>query len=143
MSGIRLSPATLRNVMGDLEHMGLLVSPHTSAGRIPTELGYRVFVDRMLEIRPMQVEEIDTIREGLSAAGTEKEVMRTASHFLSGFTQMAGIVSILRKDEQLLRQIEFLPLSDNRVLVVLVINDKDVQNRIIDVGRNYKNTSWK
>ncbi len=137
LKGIGLSPATLRNVMCDLEHMGLLVSPHTSAGRIPTELGYRIFVDQMLEVQPLQDMEIDRIRAGFQAVSSEREVMQKASAYLSGFTQMAGIVSVHRKDAPSLRQIEFLPLTENRVLVVLIINDSDVQNRIIHVDRNY------
>lgn len=136
-SGIGLSPATLRNVMGDLEHMGLIVSPHTSAGRIPTAAGYRVFVDRMLEVRPMGSDQINEMRMGMDSCNTEKEILKVASSYLSGFTKMAGIVSVYRKDAPILKQIEFLPLSDRRVLVVLVINEKDVQNRIIDVDRNY------
>lgn len=138
LKGVGLSPATLRNVMGDLEHMGLLVSPHTSAGRIPTTAGYRVFVDRMLEVRQMESAEIEKIRSGLSSATNEKDVIRIASGCLSGFTQMAGIVSVYKKNSQRLRQIEFLPLSDKRILVVLVINERDVQNRIINVDRDFE-----
>jgi len=137
ISGVGLSPATLRNVMGDLEHMGLLVSPHTSAGRIPTELGYRVFVDQMLEVTPLLDYDVAKIRTGFSTASSAKEAMQMASSFLSGFTQMAGIVSVHKKDAQVLRQIEFLPLPDKRALVILVLNDADVQNRIIHVDRDY------
>lgn len=137
ISGIKLSPATLRNVMYDLESMGLLVSPHTSSGRIPTALGYRMFVDRMLEVQPLEEASIDTIRQGLAAAGSEKALIRTASSVLSGFTQMAGLVTVPKKHVQLLQQIEFLPLSDRRLLVILVINEKDIQNRVIHVDRDY------
>ncbi len=136
-SGMGLSPATLRNAMCDLEHMGLLVSPYTSAGRIPTALGYRLFVDQMLEVQPMENRKIEQMRNGFDAAASEKEVKHIASAYLSSFTQMAGIVSVYKKEVQILGQIEFLPLSERRVLVVLVINEKEVQNRIIHVDRDY------
>ncbi len=138
MEGIGLSPATLRNVMCDLEHLGLLVSPHTSAGRIPTTRGYRLFVDRMLEIQPIETNEVEHMRRVMDLAQSESELVRTASSFLSDFTQMAGVVTIPKKNTQLLQQIDFLPLSDRRLLVVLVINEKDIQNRIIHVDRDYK-----
>ncbi|MDO6459868.1 heat-inducible transcriptional repressor HrcA [Granulosicoccaceae sp. 1_MG-2023] len=137
VSGLKLSPATMRNVMYDLENMGLLVSPHTSAGRVPTALGYRVFVDRMLEVQPLERASVESIRAGLASAGSEQALIRRASSVLSGFTQMAGLVTVPKKNVRVLQQIEFLPLSDRRLLVILVINEKDVQNRVVHVDRDY------
>ncbi len=137
MSGVSLSPATLRNVMCDLEQMGLLISPHTSAGRIPTTQGYRLFIDRMLEVQPMQDAEVDDIRRMLDKSKSETELIHAASSYLSNFTQMAGVVTVPKRNAQILQQIDFLPLSNRRLLVVLVINDDEVQNRIIQVDRDY------
>ena len=137
MPGIDISAASVRNVMGDLEHMGLLKSPHTSAGRIPTSAAFRVFVDNLLEVEPPDDSTVDHIRGLLDPSLDDQGLLSVASNYLSGFTKMAGMVTVPRREEKPLQQVEFLPLSDRRVLVILIISDTEVQNRIIHVERDY------
>ena len=139
-SGLSLSPATVRNVMADLEELGLLVSPHTSAGRIPTVQGYRLFIDSLLKVEPLGGKEVEELREQLGMEHDAQSLMRTASNLLSDVTQLAGIVTVPRPDEIRLRHVEFLSLSGDQVLVILVLNDKEVQNRIIRTGRQYSDS---
>ncbi|MCP4408641.1 MAG: heat-inducible transcriptional repressor HrcA [Gammaproteobacteria bacterium] len=136
-AGLDLSPATVRNVMADLEELGLLVSPHTSAGRVPTTQGFRLFVDNMVRVKPLQITVLDQLKEGLDPGMNHKNLMETASGLLSGITQMAGIITVPRKQNSALRQIEFLELSQNRILAILVVNEQEVQNRIIHLDRAY------
>jgi len=144
-SGLDLSPATVRNVMSDLEETGFLRSPHTSAGRIPTVQGYRFFVDSLLTIRPLDEPVVSNLKSQLvpSEGGDSlfdvepKRLLESASSLLSEITQMAGVVMLPRHERLVLRQVEFLPLSGDRVLVILVINDHEVQNRIIHTARPY------
>jgi heat-inducible transcriptional repressor len=140
-SGLNLSAATVRNVMADLEEYGFVTSPHTSAGRIPTDKGYRFFVDTLL--RQRQPASIDNVIQELNRR-LEQEVDRdpkalvaVASQVLSSLTHLAGVVTIPRQPHQALSQIEYLPLSDNRVLAVMVVNGRDVQNRIVQLDRYY------
>ena len=137
MPGIDISAASVRNVMGDLEHMGLLKSPHTSAGRVPTSAAFRVFVDNLLEIQPVDDNIVGHIRGLLDPSLNDQTLVKVASNYLSGFTRMAGMVTVPRREEKPLQQLEFLPLSDKRVLVILIISDKEIQNRIIHVERDY------
>ncbi|NND91773.1 MAG: heat-inducible transcription repressor HrcA [Granulosicoccus sp.] len=137
LPGIDISAASVRNVMGDLEEMGLLKSPHTSAGRVPTSAALRVFVDRLLEIKPPEEGTVEHIRTLLDPSLNDQALVKIASNYLSGFTHMAGMVTVPRREEKPLQQVEFLPLSDRRVLVILIISDDDVQNRIIHVERDY------
>jgi len=137
MPGIDISAASVRNVMGDLEHMGLLKSPHTSAGRVPTSAAFRVFVDNLLEVKPPDSDTVDHIRGLLDPSMNDQALVKVASNYLSGFTRMAGMVTVPRREEKALQQVEFLPLSDRRVLVILIINDTEIQNRIIHVDRDY------
>ncbi len=137
-SGLDLSPATIRNVMSDLEDMGLVSAPHTSAGRVPTPQGYRLFVDTLVRYKPPNERELRKIREQIKARfDTTNALVSTVSSLLSDFTHMAGVVSVPRSPKVTLRQIEFLPLSEGRVLVILVVNDRDVQNRILHTDRDY------
>ena len=137
LPGIDISAASVRNVMGDLEHMGLLKSPHTSAGRVPTSAAFRVFVDNLLEVKPPEEGTIEHIRTLLDPSLSDQALVRVASNYLSGFTRMAGMVTVPRREEKPLKQVEFMPLSDKRVLVILIISDDDIQNRIIHVERDY------
>ncbi len=137
LPGIDISAASVRNVMGDLEHMGLLKSPHTSAGRVPTSAAFRVFVDSLLEVKPPEEGTIEHIRTLLDPSLSDQALVRVASNYLSGFTRMAGMVTVPRREEKPLKQVEFMPLSDKRVLVILIISDDDIQNRIIHVERDY------
>jgi heat-inducible transcriptional repressor len=137
-SGLDLSPATIRNVMSDLEHLGLIAAPHTSAGRIPTSQGYRLFVDTLVRYKQPKEGEITQLRSELSEQADDPDAfMGSVSKMLSAITSMAGVVTIPRGQQAVLRQIEFLALSDHRVLVILVINDREVQNRILHTEHNY------
>ena len=137
LPGIDISAASVRNVMGDLEHMGLLKSPHTSAGRVPTSAAFRVFVDQLLEVRLPDDDTVEHIRGLLDPSMNDQSLVKVASNYLSGFTRMAGMVTVPRREEKPLQQVEFLPLSDRRLLVILIISDKEIQNRIIHVERDY------
>ena len=137
-SGLELSPATIRNVMSDLEDMGLVSAPHTSAGRIPTPQGYRMFVDTLVRYRQPGDSDIEKIRSQLKGEyESPGALVSTVSSMLSEFTRMAGVVTVPRAPKIALRQIEFLPLSEKRILVILVVNDTEVQNRILHTDRNY------
>jgi heat-inducible transcriptional repressor len=128
--------------MSDLEDMGLVSAPHTSAGRIPTPQGYRLFVDTLVRYRQPKEGDIDLLRTQIQR-GTERSgsdtgsLMSSVSNILSEFTSLAGVVTIPRGQHAALRQIEFLPLSENRILAIVVINDREVQNRILKVDRDY------
>ncbi len=137
-SGLKLSPATIRNVMSDLEKMGLIHSPHTSAGRIPTVQGYRLFVDSLLSVQQPDQETINQIRDEIIETQIQHELLEKASAILSGLTQMAGLVVLPSKALVSLVHIELLPLSDNRVLAILVQSDDEVQNRVIQLDKSYK-----
>ncbi|MFT3905260.1 MAG: heat-inducible transcriptional repressor HrcA [Steroidobacteraceae bacterium] len=138
-SGLSLSSATIRNVMADLEELGFVASPHTSAGRIPTDKGYRFFVDTLLQARlNTEFTELSDIRRELGRPGdSARGLVATASQLLSSITHLAGVVTLPLTQASALTQIEFLGLSDNRVLVVMVLNDREVQNRVIQLDRRY------
>ena len=134
---LNLSPATIRNVMADLEDFGLLDSPHTSAGRVPTAKGYRLFVDSLLRVNDLNSIEVEKIAKELDPGNDFKSLMQRTSSMLSDITQLAGVVMLPRTEQSKLQHIEFVVLSGNRVLVVLVVNDREVQNRIINTSRTY------
>lgn len=136
-SGLGLSPATVRNVMADLEEMGLVSSPHTSAGRVPTVLGYRLFIDTMLEVQPLDGRAVAELKKQLNPELNSKRLMKSASSLLSEVTHLAGVVMVPRVEAYTIRHLEFLPLSNRRVLCILVVNEKEVQNRIIHTDRDY------
>ena len=130
-AGMELSPATIRNVMSDLEELGLIASPHTSAGRIPTARGYRLFVDTMLTVRREGLVGVDEMSaSGIEAGAQPQRVISHAAQMLSSLSQFVGVVMAPRRTS-VFRHIEFLSLSDRRVLVILVSPEGDVQNRII------------
>jgi heat-inducible transcriptional repressor len=139
-SGLNLSPATIRNVMSDLEGLGLVTSPHTSAGRVPTVTGYRMFVDSLLTWRTPADGEISGIKDQLDADKCTTSLIETASEYLSDISKMAGVVTLPKKSSQTLRQIEFLPLSLSRVLVILVTDEKEVDNYIIHTSREFSSS---
>jgi heat-inducible transcriptional repressor len=137
-AGLDLSPATIRNVMADLEDLGLVSAPHTSAGRIPTPRGYRLFVDTLVRYRQPADGDIRKIQAKIkSKSDNPEDLIGAVSNMLSDFTSMAGVVTVPRAPKVTMRQIEFLPLSENRVLVILVVNDREVQNRILHTERDY------
>lgn len=133
---MEVSPATIRNVMSDLEHMGLLYSPHTSAGRIPTEAGLRLFVDGMLEVGNVSAHERSEIEAVAHAAGQKYEdVLESSIQVLSGLSHCASLVAVTKSDTAL-KQIEFVRLSPSQALAVLVSVDGSVENRVIDLPGN-------
>lgn len=134
---LNISSATIRNVMADLEAKGYVSSPHTSAGRIPTQQGYRLFVDNLLTLQPINRIDLTQVSGQLDPDMTAQELVESASAILSEVTQMAGLVTIPRRDRTILRHLEFLPLSDQRVLVILVLDDHEVQNRVIQTEQTY------
>ncbi len=135
---LKLSPATIRNVMADLEDMGLIHSPHTSAGRIPTVSGYRLFVNSLLTVKPLESSEMDQLQNGLlTHAESTGDILSKASQLLSDVTHLAGVVTLPRQDAVALRHIEFLPMSNNRVLVIFVTDGQEVHNKIINTDRLY------
>ena len=137
-SGLNLSSATIRNVMADLEEFGFVSSPHTSAGRIPTDKGYRFFVDTLLQLRPLDEVATAEIRRQLdSSHDSSKALVEAASQLLSSVTQLAGVVTLPSTEQASITHVEFVGLSENRVLAVLVLNDREVQNRIIQLERHY------
>ena len=135
-SGLDLSPATIRNVMADLEEAGFVASPHTSAGRVPTPRGYRLFVDSLLTVQPLAARQVDAIGDALHSTQPQ-QVLANASQLLSSLTHFAGIVLAPRRSSPKIRQIEFLNLSEKRILLIIVTNDGDVQNRILLTERAY------
>jgi heat-inducible transcriptional repressor len=136
-SGLNLSSATVRNVMADLEEAGFVTSPHTSAGRIPTPKGYRFFVDTLLRVQPLEQSAAEDIRRRLGRSEDSRSLVSAASQLLSSITQMAGVVTLPSTQAASVTQIEFLPLSENRVLAILVYDDREVQNRILHLDRAY------
>lgn len=132
-----LSPATIRKVLGDLEEQGYICSPHTSAGRVPTTQGIRFFVDSLLSVHPLDAAQAQKMQQQFDCHQSTDDLIAKTSNVLSELTHMVGIVTLPRREQQLLRHVEFLPLSDNRVLVILVFNEREVQNRIIITERHY------
>ena len=135
-SGLDLSAATVRNVMADLEEMGYIASPHTSAGRIPTARGYRLFVDSLLTVDHLESAQIHHMEDQLQPA-QPRQLIANASNLLSQLTHFAGVVVAPRRIAPSIRQIEFLKLADKRILLILVTADGDVQNRILITERTY------
>lgn len=138
-SSLELSPATIRNVMADLEDMGLIVSPHTSAGRVPTARGYRLFVDTMLTVQPMQLggmpADMAAANEPLQPDQPQR-VIAQAAQLLSNLSSFVGVVTAPKKPS-VFHHIEFMRLGEKRVLVILVAPDGDVQNRVIFTARDH------
>jgi heat-inducible transcriptional repressor len=132
LATLNLSPASIRNVMQDLEEYGLLASPHTSAGRLPTEQGLRLFVDGMMQVAEPSAEDRAQIEASLSEAGPIESALAQATSALSGLSSCAGLV-LVPKHERVLKQVAFVPLSANQSLVVLVAGDGAVENRVIDI----------
>ena len=135
-SGLSLSSATIRNVMADLEDLGFVASPHTSAGRIPTDKGYRFFVDTLLKLKPLLHEEIEDIERRLKSDGANgRSLVQTVSQMLSSVTHMAGLVTLPNPNYISLSQIEFIALSENRALAIMVMSNREVQNRVVQLDR--------
>lgn len=141
-AGLDVSPATIRNILADLEEVGLLSSPHASAGRVPTPQGYRVFVDTLLQPRPLPESELARLRQELPSGSGTQALLGNASELLSAMSHFVGVVSVPRREQFAFRHIDFLPLEagpqgEGRVMAILVFADNDVQNRIISTRRPY------
>ncbi len=134
---LELSPATIRNVMADLEDLGLIRAPHTSAGRVPTVNGYRLFVDSLLMVKPLRDSELLSLSQQLSHEQSARETLDQAARLLSDLTHLAAVISLPRRESLALRHIEFLPLGPRRVLVVLILSDGEIQNRILQLPQDY------
>ncbi len=136
-AGLDVSPATIRNVMSDLEELGLLSAPHTSAGRIPTAQGYRVFVDSLLELKPLDQPQVDALRRELPTQVPTQDLLSGVSSLLSDVTHFVGVVTVPKREEFPFKHIDFVPLGGNRVLVILVFADNEVQNRVVVTQKSY------
>ncbi|MCX8519082.1 MAG: heat-inducible transcriptional repressor HrcA [Methylophilaceae bacterium] len=135
-SGLGISTATIRNVMSDLERLGFVTSPHTSAGRTPTAKGYRFFVDCLVNVQPLDAPAQQAIQNRLTPASAST-LVKTAADMLSSLTQFAGVVMLPKRTQVAFRHIEFLPLSEQRILLIVVTNDGNVQNRILITDTAY------
>jgi heat-inducible transcriptional repressor len=137
-SGLDVSAATIRNIMSDLEEMGLVAAPHTSAGRVPTAQGYRVFVDSLLQVpQPLPEAELADLRSRIAPGGGTQALLSNASELLSAMSHFVGVVTVPQRSAFAFRMIDFVPLDAQRVLVILVFTDNEVQNRIITTRRAY------
>lgn len=136
-AGLDVSPATIRNILADLEEAGLLSSPHTSAGRVPTAQGYRVFVDSLLQPRPLPEAELARLRQELPAGSGTRALLGNATELLSAMSHFVGVVSVPQRGHFAFRHIDFVPLEPGRVLAILVFADNDVQNRVLQTRRAY------
>lgn len=136
-SGLDLSPATVRNVMAELEEMGFIASPHTSAGRVPTPRGYRFFVDSLMVIKPMARMEIERLELELKSDARPQQMIANAASLLSQLSRFAGVVLTPKRREASFRHLEFLRLSERRILLIVVSPEGDVQNRILQPHQDY------
>lgn len=136
-SGLDISPATVRNILADLEDVGLLSAPHHSAGRVPTAQGYRLFVDSLLQVRPLPDTDVARLRGELPAGTGTQALLGSASELLSAMTHFVGVVSVPRREQFAFRRIEFVPLDGPRVLAILVFADNEVQNRMVQTRRPF------
>lgn len=136
ISGLDLSPATIRNIMSDLEEMGLIASPHTSAGRIPTPRGYRLFVDTLMTVQPIDMHTLETALQPRSQTEQPNRILQNAAQLLSSLSQFAGVV-LTPRHGSVFRQIEFLRLSEKRILLVIVDPAGNVHNRLLLTDADY------
>lgn len=134
-AGLDVSPATIRNILATMEDAGLLAAPHSSAGRVPTAQGYRLFVDSLLQLKPLPREEVERLRKELPAGAGTQALLGTTSELLATMTRFAGMVSVPRRESFAFRQIDFVALEPQRVLAILVFADGEIQNRIVPVRR--------
>lgn len=139
-SRFSVSSATVRNIMSKLQEYGLVSSPHTSAGRIPTQHGLRFFIDGLISYEPLDRDAERHVWDELARDQSTQDMLESASHLLSEVTQLAGLVTIPREEQLALRQVEFLQLSGRQVLAILIVNEREVQNRVIETKRAYSST---
>jgi heat-inducible transcriptional repressor len=136
-AGLDVSAATIRNILADLEEIGLLSAPHTSAGRVPTAQGYRVFVDSLLQLKPLPESDVARLRSELPSGGGTQTLLGSASELVSAMTRFVGVVSVPKREQFAFRHIDFVPLDGQRVVAIVVFADHEVQNRIVQTRRNY------
>ena len=136
-AGLDVSAATIRNILASLEDAGLLAAPHSSAGRIPTAQGYRLFVDALLQVKPLGDGEVARLRSELPAGAGTQTLLGSTSELLSAMTHFVGMVSVPKRESFAFRQIEFVALDPQRVLAILVFADGEVQNRVVQVRRAF------
>lgn len=136
-AGLDVSPATIRNILAELEDVGLLSAPHTSAGRVPTARGYRVFVDSLLQLSPLDDAGLTRLRSGLDTGGGTQSLLGSASELVSAMTRFVGVVSVPGREQFAFRQIDFVPVDGRRVMAIVVFADNEVQNRIVQTRRAY------
>lgn len=136
-AGLDISAATVRSILADLEEAGLLSSPHTSAGRVPTTQGYRLFVDSLLQVEPLPLPERARLRQEIAGGGTQA-LLGNTSELLSAMTHFVGVVSVPKQGQRAVRHLDFVPLDEQQVLAVLVFADNEVQNRIIQTHQPYQ-----
>ncbi|MDR6094875.1 heat shock gene repressor HrcA [Stenotrophomonas sp. SORGH_AS321] len=137
-AGLDVSAATIRNILGDLEDLGLLSSPHTSAGRIPTAHGYRVFVDSLVQMHPPGEQDLSRLRSELASGAGTQALLGSASELLSAMSHFVGVVSAPTREQFAFRQIDFVALDAHRVLAIVVFADSEVQNRVIEARRPWE-----
>ncbi|WP_447784949.1 heat-inducible transcriptional repressor HrcA [Stenotrophomonas bentonitica] len=138
LAGLDVSPATIRNILGDLEDLGLLSSAHVSAGRVPTAHGYRVFVDSLVKMQPPGESELSRLRSELSTGAGTQALLGSASELLSAMSHFVGVVGAPRREQFAFRHIDFVALDARRVLAILVFADNEVQNRVIEPKRSWE-----
>ncbi len=141
---IGLSPASIRNVMSDLEELGFIASPYTSSGRVPTSKGYRFFIDSLLKLQPVEATELERIKKRVNLhESNSRELAISVSNTLSAITKLAGIVTIPKQQVTRLKEIDFIQLSERRILAIIVINETEVENRILQMKRDYSKDELK
>ena len=134
-AGLDVSPATIRNILATLEDAGLLAAPHSSAGRVPTAQGYRLFVDTLLQVKPLAENETQNLRSSLQVGAGTRALLDSTSELLATMTQFAGMVSVPKRESFAFRQIDFVALDPQRVLAIVVFADGEVQNRVVQLRR--------
>lgn len=141
---IGLSPASIRNVMSDLEELGFIASPYTSSGRVPTSKGYRFFIDSLLKLQPVEANELARIKKRVNThESNSRELAISVSNTLSAITKLAGIVTIPKQQVTRLKEIDFIQLSEKRILAIIVMNETEVENRILQMKRDYSKDELK
>ena len=141
---IGLSPASIRNVMSDLEELGFIASPYTSSGRVPTSKGYRFFIDSLLILQPVEATELERIKRRVNLnESNSRELAISVSNTLSAITKLAGIVTIPKQQVTRLKEIDFIKLSEKRILAIIVMNETEVENRILQMKRDYSKDELK
>ncbi len=136
-AGLDVSPATIRNILASMEDAGLLAAPHSSAGRVPTTQGYRLFVDSLLQVKPLAEGEVNRLRSELPSGAGTQALLGSTSELLSAMTHFVGMVSVPTRESFAFRQLEFVALDPQRVLAILVFADGEVQNRVVQVRRAF------